>query len=466
MKIFWSWQSDTHQPTGRHFVRGVLADLARELNGLDGTEDSERPEDEVAYDEALEAGLLADDGRIEVDHDTLGVGGSPEIAPTILKKICEAAVFVADVTPIAKTLAGKRVPNPNVMIELGYALRVLEHERIVLVMNHYDGGELKHLPFDLRHWRAPAIYKLKRDATDEHMAEVAADLKAALKLKIVPGIRLAERVRRDEARLKNRAPELVVTEALSQTGRSLAQTITRLGVKSLEEIQAETPLLIVPKAPSPLLASSVANIGRISARSALGSSFGRSRPVEEWSRAEIENHNVFVERYYRQYGQFLDERAEWVRLLLRSFELELKLENRGTAPGTDIDVNVYFPDTVTLFEAKKFAPEPTPPEPPPLKPLAPGMARIVETPFKMDFPTPFIPRDTHVFPEERRVHFSVGDLKHHHTVSFDAVILAFNGADDIGPFTAEYMVTANEPIDPIRGEIEFAVSWTANSSDS
>jgi hypothetical protein len=125
MRIFWSWQSDNHQPSGRYFVRDVLGELVDELNGVDA-EDAERPDsdEEDELDESL----------FRVDHDTLDVAGSPPIAETILRKIREAGVFVADVTPIGKSVAGKLLPNPNVMIELGYAMRVLGHERIVLVM--------------------------------------------------------------------------------------------------------------------------------------------------------------------------------------------------------------------------------------------------------------------------------------------------------------------------------------------
>ena len=46
--------------------------------------------------------------------------GSPDIVATILAKIEAAAVFVADVTPIAVSPGGKHVANPNVLIELGY----------------------------------------------------------------------------------------------------------------------------------------------------------------------------------------------------------------------------------------------------------------------------------------------------------------------------------------------------------
>jgi hypothetical protein len=178
MKIFWSWQSDTHQPSNRYFVRDVLGELAKTLNGVDGAEESDRPistdEDEDDEDEEAEE---ADD-FIAIDHDTKGLGGSPRIAERILEKIAAAAVFVADVTPVAKAPSGKHIPNPNVMIELGYALRVLGEDRIVLVGNKAFDAKLSRLPFDLRHRSAPAFYTLRENTPEERKAEVAAELMA------------------------------------------------------------------------------------------------------------------------------------------------------------------------------------------------------------------------------------------------------------------------------------------------
>src|SRR4030095_11099002 len=60
---------------------------------------------------------------------------------------------VADVT-IIRRKAGKTrrdrkaLPNPNVLVELGYALKVLGDERLVLVANT-SFGRIEDLPFDL-----------------------------------------------------------------------------------------------------------------------------------------------------------------------------------------------------------------------------------------------------------------------------------------------------------------------------
>jgi hypothetical protein len=89
--------------------------------------------------------------RPELDHDTKGASGSPEIVRTILGKIESASIFVADVTPVAATAAGKQVPNPNVMLELGYARSVLGLGRIILVWNMATfKSSYADLPFDLQ----------------------------------------------------------------------------------------------------------------------------------------------------------------------------------------------------------------------------------------------------------------------------------------------------------------------------
>ncbi|MEO5375848.1 MAG: hypothetical protein H7840_16580 [Alphaproteobacteria bacterium] len=440
-------------------MRDVLADLARDLNGVDETEEAERPEGD-ADEEDKDGERLADDSCIEIDHDTHGVGGSPPIAETILRKIREAAVFVADVTPICMTSKGKRVPNPNVMIELGYAMKVLEHERIVLVMNSAEGASLKHLPFDLRHWRAPVAYNLRKEATDEQRNDVAAELRAAFRQRIVPGLKLAKAVQTVDRRRANRAPELVVTVE-NEGGKpwTISQTVRSLDVKSLDDIRAETPLL-------PLPAPQDSRFTSISRAAAMGcqASLGTMKPVALWSREETEGYNQWVAHYYSAYKRFLDEQADYVKLVMRSRQLKLSLENNGTLLATGIDVDVFFPAGIMLLydDEEKFAAEkPNVPEPPPLQPMAPGAAIIRHAVFdnilcQHSFPS-HLPRSTHLHPTERRVRFSLDTLKHNCTSAFDTLIIAFATANDISSFNAEYVITANEPIDPIRGSIFFQV---------
>lgn len=228
MKLFWSWQSDNDQESGRHFVREVPAELAAELNSE--AEDADRP---IMDDEGD-----TDDTMTALDHDTLDVGGSPPIADTILRKIREAGVLIADVTPVGTSKNGQKLlPNPNVMIELGYALRVLEHERIVLLMNRAEGAKSKHLPLDLRHWRKPVSYSLPPKATDEQRAKAANGLKTALRFPVEASLKAAARAKREEHRRTVREPLLSVALDPDETDpRIISQHVVDLGVKTLAAI--------------------------------------------------------------------------------------------------------------------------------------------------------------------------------------------------------------------------------------
>ena len=159
MKVFWSWQSDSPKSVNQHFVKDALQAAIEQLSTDLGLTEPERP---------------------ELDHDTKGEPGLVEIVSTIFKKIDGAAVFVADVTPVAETAEKKLLPNPNVMIELGYALKALGHERIVLVANSAFGGRPEDLPFDLRHRRGPITYALKPGASAAERANAKKALSGAL----------------------------------------------------------------------------------------------------------------------------------------------------------------------------------------------------------------------------------------------------------------------------------------------
>jgi hypothetical protein len=124
--VFYSWQSDLPNTSNRGFIEKVLNKAVKE----------------IASDESIGIEPV-------IDRDTAGVGGSPEISGTIFDKIAKADIFVADVSIINKDEKGRKVPNPNVLIELGYAFKALGHNNVILVMNTGFGG-LELLPFDLR----------------------------------------------------------------------------------------------------------------------------------------------------------------------------------------------------------------------------------------------------------------------------------------------------------------------------
>src|SRR4051794_36532210 len=115
--IFYAWQADKLGALNRNFIESALKDAIKALN-LDP----------------------ANPFEFHLDRDTLNLPGSPNISDAILRKIDSAAVFVGDVTIIGR-VGEKRKPvsNPNVMLELGYALKLLSEERLVMVANTHYG---------------------------------------------------------------------------------------------------------------------------------------------------------------------------------------------------------------------------------------------------------------------------------------------------------------------------------------
>jgi hypothetical protein len=123
--VFYSWQSDLDPRFNRNLIEDALERALRAVK-----------RDIVAIEPVL-------------DRDTSGVPGSPAIADTIFNKIATADVFVADVSIINSGAEGRKTPNPNVLLELGYAISQLGWDRILLVENTAFGSP-ESLPFDLR----------------------------------------------------------------------------------------------------------------------------------------------------------------------------------------------------------------------------------------------------------------------------------------------------------------------------
>lgn len=131
--IFYSWQSDLPGNETRNIIQDGIKNAAQ---------------------------LLIDTVDVEADRDTKGKYGSPDIAQTIFSKIDEGDVFVADVTAVCKYEAidkdgikkTKYMPNPNVMLELGYATHVVGWENVICVLNR-DYGKPEDMPFDIANRR-------------------------------------------------------------------------------------------------------------------------------------------------------------------------------------------------------------------------------------------------------------------------------------------------------------------------
>ena len=159
LKLFLSWQDDIPAKACRYFIEKALKQAV--IN--------------ITADVEVEAAIR--ETGINVDRDTQGVGGWVSIVDTVFKKIDESAIFVPDLTFVGTRRDGRMTPNPNVLIECGWALKSLGHARVLAVMNvHFGSLAGSSMPFNLRHLRHPIQYDLSETADDETRRRVGKQL--------------------------------------------------------------------------------------------------------------------------------------------------------------------------------------------------------------------------------------------------------------------------------------------------
>jgi hypothetical protein len=177
--VFYAWQSDRPERFNRYLIRFAL-NLAAKNIAADPT-----------------VGI-----RVRIDADTEGVHGHCPVTETILKKIAVCDAFVPDLTFVASTEAGKLNPNPNVMLEYGYALRARSFSVMIPIMNTAY-GPAKELPFDMGHLRFPVRYDLPATAKNAERRAVrkalTEELETIIRGMIAEGAGAADRTPFSEA---------------------------------------------------------------------------------------------------------------------------------------------------------------------------------------------------------------------------------------------------------------------------
>ncbi len=165
--VFYAWEYDRPQRFNRHLIRIALEAAAKRISGS------------------------AIDAEVHIDSDTQGVPGQPPVTDTILKKIAACDIFAPDLTFVASTEYGKLVPNPNVLIEYGYALHAKPYTAMMSIMNTAFSPPEK-LPFDIGHVRHPLQYQIESTAKNSERRKtrdaLSVQIETALRLMIADQI--------------------------------------------------------------------------------------------------------------------------------------------------------------------------------------------------------------------------------------------------------------------------------------
>jgi hypothetical protein len=168
-RVFYSWQSDLPTIVNLKLIRSALSKASVTMND--------------------DPGLNL---HVVIDEATREIPGSPNIADSIFEKIRAADVFICDLTKVAEAENDegnvRKYSNPNVALELGYAVRVLGWRRIIILFNLAYGTIPDDLPFDASGHRATpytckAEYDVNRKPTpscESQISNAVGDLRGKL----------------------------------------------------------------------------------------------------------------------------------------------------------------------------------------------------------------------------------------------------------------------------------------------
>lgn len=140
--VFYSWQSDLASKYNRNLIETAIGNALKSIK--------------ISNKEVSEINLVSD-SRDEI--------GTPDLPSSIFEKIAGSDIFVADISIINSGSNFRLTPNPNVLIELGYAVKCLGWSKVICVYNEAI-EDVEKLPFDIRS-RKPLIYNTNNELSEE-----------------------------------------------------------------------------------------------------------------------------------------------------------------------------------------------------------------------------------------------------------------------------------------------------------
>ena len=150
--VFFSWQSDLPPELTTRVIRKAIEYAKRKIESKNQSV------------------------RLNLEEATRNNPGSPDIPKTIFDKILSSDIFICDITTINNNKNIKRkTPNPNVLIELGFASAILGWERIIMIFNKKYGDFKLEVPFDLEKKRITTYYFPKASDNEIDLGNIMTD---------------------------------------------------------------------------------------------------------------------------------------------------------------------------------------------------------------------------------------------------------------------------------------------------
>jgi hypothetical protein len=340
-----------------------------------------------------------------------------------------------------------------------------------------------------------AVHNLSRDISDDHLIASVLDymaglgdpvyvatgdigVKGKLKFRQIDVLWLPDSLRRpteldpieqenktlraENTKLKNRIPKLSVTFPDGAPFQEVCIEGRRdLGVPSLEEIKRGHPLA------KPAEDSAAALILQ-SAPMVAG--WARWQKLLAISADRVKDYDEALNNYYGGYEKYLRDLENYQEQRRLSVQIGVVIANTGTAPATCIRLTLTFPEDVKVATVDDAPQEPSAPKPPPRP--TPGddilgvnlfhgmsLAGLKTGNAAHRLGSMRIPHegDANIASDGQSVRFRLGRLQHGAREPLEAFVMRFIGQQNVGSFSIQYRISADEIPEPITGEIHIRV---------
>jgi hypothetical protein len=187
---------------------------------------------------------------------------------------------------------------------------------------------------------------------------------------------------------------------------------------------------------------------------------------------QILKYNSILEEFYTEYEKYLRAVHDHQNMARRLFRLEIVLDNGGSSPADDVDIDLHFPDGFQLFDAEDDdveIPEPPKKPDPPQKPGTWGSTLDKKVWAAMQNPgiygiqprLPGPPRNVSS-PSIRRtnsydVELHIRRAKHQNQISVACFLAVFDSYETANSFVIDYSICAANLPKKLTGELSVVV---------
>ena len=182
----------------------------------------------------------------------------------------------------------------------------------------------------------------------------------------------------------------------------------------------------------------------------------------------ISTYNQQLREFFSDYHKYLDMFNDWKEEICMYHAVKLVIANDGTAPASNVDVELYFPEEVVPVDEDDIPEKPKPPAVPKHKEGITiqdvrgfGNFDVVAS-AKEQYKrlTAHLPGVPEIDQDKNAIFINYPKLKHRSNRISDLLIVRFASRDAVGSFKIDYVLSADDLPDVVEGNLHFRIDDT------